>query len=161
MRFSLLDRIVDMESGKRITAVRRLRADEEYLRDHFPRFPVMPGVLMLESLYQASMWLVRCSEDFAHSAVVLREARNVKYADFVKPGQVLTVQAEILRQDAETTQLKAHGKVDDVMAVSGLLILERFNLADRFPDQAPIDNYARREMRDKFVQLCDPRTVSP
>jgi 3-hydroxyacyl-[acyl-carrier-protein] dehydratase len=38
-----------------------LRPDEDYLRDHFPLFPVMPGVLMLEAMYQASCWLIRSS----------------------------------------------------------------------------------------------------
>ncbi|MGW8257129.1 MAG: 3-hydroxyacyl-ACP dehydratase FabZ family protein, partial [Thermoguttaceae bacterium] len=67
MRFSLIDRIVDVELGVRISAVKTLSMAEEYLADHFPHFPVMPGVLMLEAMTQASAWLVRYSEDFAHS----------------------------------------------------------------------------------------------
>ena len=59
----------------------------------------MPGVLMLEAMYQASAWLVRQSEGFAHSVVILKEARNIKYADFVTPGKELVVTAEILKQD--------------------------------------------------------------
>ena len=50
-------------------------------------------------MYQASAWLVRQSEGFAHSVVVLKEARNIKYADFVTPGKELVVSAEILKQD--------------------------------------------------------------
>ena len=53
MRFTLLDRITDLRPGISITAVKTLLPDEEYLRDHFPRFPVMPGVLMLETMYEA------------------------------------------------------------------------------------------------------------
>ena len=80
MQFCLLDRVVELEPGVRITGVKRLRPDEDYLQDHFPRFPVMPGVLMLEAMYQASAWLVRQSEGFAHSMVVLKEGRG-SFAD--------------------------------------------------------------------------------
>jgi len=78
MYFSLIDKIDSLEPGKRIVATKSLSLAEEYLQDHFPNFPVMPGVLMLEALTQASAWLIRVSEDFSHSIVVLKEARNVK-----------------------------------------------------------------------------------
>ena len=63
MRFSLIDRIVELEPGERVTATKSLTMAEEYLADHFPHFPVMPGVLMLEAMTQAGAWLVRVSED--------------------------------------------------------------------------------------------------
>jgi 3-hydroxyacyl-[acyl-carrier-protein] dehydratase len=69
MRFTLLDRITDLEVGKRITASKSLSLAEEYLADHFPSAPVMPGVMMLEALVQASAWLVRVSEDFARALI--------------------------------------------------------------------------------------------
>src|SRR5437667_11677689 len=122
MRFCLLDRIVELEPGVRVTGVKRLRPDEDYLRDHFPRFPVMPGVLMLEAMYQASAWLVRQSEGFAHSVVVLKEARNIKYSDFVTPGQTLEVTAEILKQDESTTTLKVQATVNGNVAVNARLL---------------------------------------
>ena len=58
MRFTLVDRIVALEPGKTITAVKNLSLAEEYLADHFPGFPVLPGVLMLEAMTQAAAWLV-------------------------------------------------------------------------------------------------------
>ena len=69
MRFVLTDRIVELKSGESLTALKNLSLAEEYLADHFPGFPVMPGVLMLESLTQAGAWLVREMEDFAHSII--------------------------------------------------------------------------------------------
>ena len=109
MRFTLIDRIVDFEPGVRITAVKSLTMAEEYLADHFPNFPVMPGVLMLEAMTQASAWLVRLSEDFAHSMVTLKQAGNVKYGQFVEPGQTLTVTAEILSQDRRGNEAEGPG----------------------------------------------------
>ncbi|MCO6457119.1 MAG: beta-hydroxyacyl-ACP dehydratase [Pirellulaceae bacterium] len=153
MRFIQLDRITLLEPGVRIEAVKCLSLAEEYLQDHFPRFPVMPGVLMLEAMFQASMWLVRASEDFAHAVVVLKEARNVRFADFVQPGETLRVEAAILKQDASTTTLKAQGLVDDVLAVNARLVLERYNMADRLPERAPSDPRARRDMRRVFELL--------
>jgi 3-hydroxyacyl-[acyl-carrier-protein] dehydratase len=153
MRFCLLDRILELEPGVRITAIKRLRADEDYLKDHFPRFPVMPGVLMLEAMYQAGAWLVKQSEGFAHSMVVLREARNIKYSDFVTPGRELVVSAEILKQDASLTTLKAQGTIEGNIAVNGRLILERYNLADRRPSRANTDSYLRNEHRQVLGRL--------
>ena len=153
MRFCLLDRIVELEPGVRVTAVKRLHADEDYLKDHFPRFPVMPGVLMLEAMYQAGAWLVRQSEGFAHSVVVLKEARNIKYADFVTPGKELVVTAEILKQDNTITTLKTQGTIDGNLAVNGRLLLERFNLTDRFPSRRNTDPYLRAELRKVLKRL--------
>ena len=64
MRFDLLDRIIELQPGVRITAVKCLTMAEEYLADHFPNFPVMPGVLMLEAMTQAGAWLVRVERGF-------------------------------------------------------------------------------------------------
>lgn len=153
MRFCLLDRIITLDPGVKITAVKRLEPDEDYLQDHFPRFPVMPGVLMLEAMYQASAWLVRQSEGFAHSVVILKEARNVKYADFVTPGKELLVTAEIQKQDETTTTLKTQGTIDGNVAVTARLVLERFNLADRHPERRGTDPYLRDELRRVLSRL--------
>ena len=106
MEFSLLDRILELEEGVSIRAELSLGGSESYLQDHFPRFPVMPGVLMLQSMLQASIWLVRKTENFAHSVVHLKQARNVKYADFMEPGQKLTIVATILKEEEQYTTLK-------------------------------------------------------
>jgi 3-hydroxyacyl-[acyl-carrier-protein] dehydratase len=156
MRFTLLDRIVELEPGKRVKAIKALALAEEYLADHFPSFPVMPGVLMLEAMTQAGSWLIRAGEDFAHSIVVLKEARNVKYSNFVAPGQTLTVTAEILSQDERLTKLKAQGTVDGEVQLSGRLVLERYNLADERLGTADDDERVRRELRKLFALLFRP-----
>ena len=115
----------------------------------------MPGVLMLEGLFQASAWLVRESDDFAHSMVIMKEARNTKYAGFVSPGQTLTIRAEILKQDENTTTLKATGEVDGRVAVSSKLLLERFNIKDKKPDRASLDAYSIRKLKQQFALLYD------
>ncbi len=156
MRFSLIDRIEHLEPGVRITAVKALSLAEEYLADHFPGFPVMPGVLMLEAMTQAGAWLVRASEDFAHSMVVLKEASGVKYGQFVEPGQTLQVTAEIINQTDRETKLKVQGLVEGRMTVSARLVLERYDLGETQPEHRVTDAEVKQEMRGLFALLYHP-----
>ncbi|MDR3110868.1 MAG: beta-hydroxyacyl-ACP dehydratase [Planctomycetaceae bacterium] len=134
MYFSLIDRIEALESGKSIVATKSLSMSEEYLRDHFPRFPVMPGVLMLEALTQTSAWLIRVSEQFSHSMVLLKEAKNVKYGKFVQPGQTLRLTATITKQDEHFTTLRAEGTLEESTSLKAVLVLTRYNLAQNGGD---------------------------
>jgi len=154
MRFRLLDRITSLEPGKRIEAVKQLTAADGYLQDHFPRFPIMPGVLMLEAMYQAGLWLVRRTENFAHSVVMLKEARNVKFSGFVKRGQTLAVTAEIKKQDGGHSSLVTQGTVDGKVVASAKLTLEAFQLGDRFPRRAASQDYLMRKMRQQFERVA-------
>jgi 3-hydroxyacyl-[acyl-carrier-protein] dehydratase len=156
MRFSLIDRIESLEPGVKITALKALSMAEEYLADHFPKFPVMPGVLMLEAMTQAGAWLVRASEDFAHSIVVLKEAKGIKYGQFVEPGQTLHVTAEVLSQTDRETVLKARGVVDGRVTVNGRLVLERYDLAETHPEHAGTDQNIKCQMRALFALLYQP-----
>jgi 3-hydroxyacyl-[acyl-carrier-protein] dehydratase len=156
MRFTFVDRILALQPGLKITSVKCLSLGEEYLADHFPRFPVMPGVLMLEAMTEAGAWLMRVSDDFAHSIITLKEARNIVFQDFVQPGRVLTITAEILKSDARTVQLKTQGLVAGNVAVRGRLVLERYNLADTRADMAATDDYLKQSLRTQFSQLYRP-----
>ncbi|MGA2797447.1 MAG: 3-hydroxyacyl-ACP dehydratase FabZ family protein [Thermoguttaceae bacterium] len=157
MRFSLIDRIVEIEPNVRITAVKTLTMSEEYLADHFPHFPVMPGVLMLEAMTQAGAWLVRYNEDFSHSIVVLKEAVNVKYGQFLEPGQTLLVNAEILKSGETETKLKAQGVVDGRTIVSARFTLMQYNLADTRPWYEWNDQHIIEGLRNQFALLYQPR----
>lgn len=156
MRFSLIDRIVKLEKGKSITAVKNLTMAEEYLADHFPGFPVMPGVLMLESLVQAGAWLMRATEDFRWSTILLKEARAVRFNSFVVPGKTLTVTVNVHKWDGNLCILKGAGAVDETPTVNARLTLEQFNLRDKNPDLAPSDEMRIARMRELFEQLWTP-----
>src|SRR5438445_13721956 len=112
MRFNLVDQITEVELGRKLRALKNLTLAEEYLADHFPTFPVMPGVLMLQTLVEAGAWLLRISNDFRHSMIVLREAKNVKYGHFVDPGKTLVVTAELIESDGALATFKGKGKVE-------------------------------------------------
>src|SRR3990172_2295449 len=112
MRFGLVDNIVELSRGERIVAVKAVSLAEEYLADHFPTFPVMPGVLMLHALVESSAWLLRVSEDFRHSIIALREAKNVKYGNLVEPGKSLVLTVETADIDPVNATFKGKGEVD-------------------------------------------------
>jgi 3-hydroxyacyl-[acyl-carrier-protein] dehydratase len=154
MRCRLIDRITQLEPGQHIEAVKRLSATERYLEDHFPNFPIMPGVLMLEAMYQAAHWLVRKTDDFAHSMVTLKEARNVKFSGFLKPGQDLVIPPRSRSKMVLCTTLMARGEVDGKTVVSGRLIVERLELADRYPNRAASRDYLLRKVRRQFERVA-------
>lgn len=156
MRFTLIDRVVEFEPNVRISAVKTLTMAEEYLADHFPHFPVMPGVLMLEALTQAGAWLVRISEDFAHSIVVLKQANNVKYVQFVEPGQTLTVTIELVKREGGEVKLKALGTVGDRTILTARLTLACYNLADANPEHRSTDTAIRDDLRNQWALLYRP-----
>jgi 3-hydroxyacyl-[acyl-carrier-protein] dehydratase len=133
MRFNLIDRIWEVEPGRSIRAAKNLTLAEEYLADHFPTFPVMPGVLMLQTLVEAGAWLLRISDDFRFSVITLREATNVKYGTFLEPGRCLVVTAELLEQDGALAAFKGKGEVEGNQTVSARFLLTRYNLRDRNP----------------------------
>jgi 3-hydroxyacyl-[acyl-carrier-protein] dehydratase len=131
MKFSLIDNITELVPGERATAVKALTLAEEYLGDHFPRFPVLPGVLMLEGMVQTASWLVRKTEDFAHSMIQLSEARNVTYKSFLAPGQTMTIQVTAKSIDADMSKFVGSARRGDTEIVKAHLTLRHFNLADR------------------------------
>ncbi len=112
---------------------------EEYLADHFPGFPVLPGVMMLECAVETAAWLVRDHFHFACSLVVLKEARQIRYGNFVRPGQTLIVTAEVLRLEALQSEFKIRGTVGADTAIQGRIALTHLNLADGDPALAAVD----------------------
>src|ERR687885_735060 len=79
MRFNLVDGIVEVVPGRLIRVVKNLTLGEEYLADHFPTFPVMPGVLMLQTLVEAGAWLLRAADDYLPSVLAPRGGEKGKY----------------------------------------------------------------------------------
>src|SRR5438445_9737676 len=135
MRFNLIDRIVDVRPGQQIRMVKNLTLGEEYLADHFPTFPVMPGVLMLQTLVEGSAWLLRATEDFQHSVIALRDARNVKYGNFMQPGNsmIITVETADYAPANPAAVFKGKAEMDGTSTVAAKFTVTRYNLRDRNP----------------------------
>ncbi len=155
MRFSQVDRITELTPGESITAVRSLSLVEEYLKDHFPRFPVMPGVLMVEALFQTGMWLVRVTDNFQHAVVALRKTSNMKFSGFVQPGDQLVMTAKIKATNESLTRLKVSGTVNGVVAASGMITIDSYNLSDRNLGAQATDDYMKQKFRLTYKLLCN------
>jgi 3-hydroxyacyl-[acyl-carrier-protein] dehydratase len=96
---------------------------------------------------------LRVTEDFAHSVVVLKEAKNVKYSDFVAPGQTLVVTAKLKRRDGREAMFDVKGLVDGDQRVSGKLALVRYNLADDDPLREASDRYLIGDLKKSLEKL--------
>jgi 3-hydroxyacyl-[acyl-carrier-protein] dehydratase len=153
MRFNLVDRILEVQPGRLLRAVKNLTLAEEYLADHFPTFPVMPGVLMLETLVEAGAWLLRLTSDFQHSVIVLREAKNVKYGTFMEPGRQMQVTVELQEQADGLATFKGKGECDGQTTVSARLTLGYANLRDRNPALQGVDQRIIEHLRERYLVL--------
>jgi len=153
MRFILIDKIVLLEAGKRIKAVKCVSLAEEYLADHFPVFPVLPGVLLLQGLVESASWLVRETENFAHSMILLEEARNIKYKSFLSPGSQIeyTVDAKTIEEDISS--FTGIGISEGQEIVQGSFGLRHFNLADENPAMAAVDDRVIENMKKRWQLL--------
>lgn len=158
MRFHLIDRITEVQPGKLLRAYKNLALGEEYLADHFPSFPVMPGVLMLQTLVEAASWLLRLTEDYRHSVIVLREVKNVKYGTFMEPGKQMGVEVELIGTEGSRVTFKGKGEVAQQTTVSARFVVEKYNLADRDPKLAGLDQELLERLKGQ--QLFLTRSLS-
>ena len=152
MKFNLIDRIEHL-SDERIVGVKYVSLAEEYLGDHFPTFPVLPGVMMLEAITQAAAWLLHHRSGFAKSMAVLKEARNVKYGHFVAPGNALRVEVEFNKVTDAGASFKASGTVGERQALQARVELAYFNLADKHPELAAMDQRLAEHNRSRWNVL--------
>jgi len=143
VKFNLIDKVESL-SDEKIVAVKYVSLAEEYLADHFPTFPVLPGVMMLEAITQAAGWLLHHRRGFDRSMAVLKEARNVKYGSFVAPGNFLRVEVDFMKDTnaggAGGATFKAVGVVNDNQALSARVELAYFNLGEKQPELAALDS---------------------
>jgi 3-hydroxyacyl-[acyl-carrier-protein] dehydratase len=153
MRFELVDQIVEVDLGTRIVAAKTVSLAEEYLGDHFPTFPILPGVLMLEALVESAAWLVRVSENFAHSLILLSEARNVTYRSFVKPGSRMRIEVACRKLEDDRSDFNGSGRCGDTEVVKARFGLRHVNLADRSPKLAQVDRRLIQAARTRFDLL--------
>ena len=153
MKFCLVDRITSLTPGESISTIKNVSLAEEYLQDHFPGFSVLPGVLMVEAMVQTCAWLSRVTDDFAFSTLLLKQARAVKFNNFLKPGQTLHVSATMKKNEDATASFQASGTVDGTSAVSARLILSKQNLSSQRPDMASNDQRIQDAMKELYEQI--------
>lgn len=93
MRFNLIDAVLE-QSPDRIVAMKQVSQAEEYLADHFPSFPVLPGVLMLEAMAQAARQMLK-DQAGAGTRLVIAEVKALKFGNMVRPGEALRIEVSL------------------------------------------------------------------
>jgi 3-hydroxyacyl-[acyl-carrier-protein] dehydratase len=153
MRFILIDKVLELHKAKQIRTVKSVSLAEEYLADHFPAFPVLPGVLLLQGLVESATWLVRDAEDFAHSMILLEQARNVKYKSFVAPGTQVEymVQAKAIKENVSS--FTGLGIAEGQEILEARLGLRHFNLANGNAAMAAVDAVVIDNLKKRWKLL--------
>lgn len=152
MSAGLLDRILEVGTD-RIRAMKNLSYRETYLMDHFPGFPLMPGVLQLETLIQAGQWLLRERHEFPAADFLPRTFKNTRYSRFVLPGDRLEVEVELAGEKDGVFSMKGVGTVQGEKAVVARFELVRYSATwDRGLTDSERDG-RRQALRDQFRRL--------
>jgi beta-hydroxyacyl-ACP dehydratase FabZ len=116
--FLLVDRIIEMEP-ERIVGIKNVTANEPHFMGHFPEFPVMPGVLIVEAMAQcAGVLVLKSIEDRANKLVLLVAIENARFRKPVVPGDTLRMEMKIIKRKATVA------KMSGVATVNGVVVAE-------------------------------------
>src|SRR5699024_3104889 len=114
--FLLVDKVTEMEEGKRVVGLKNVSANEPFFEGHFPEYPVMPGVLILEALDQVVAIAVLDMEENKGKIGFLAGVDKCRFKKEVKPGDQLQLEVEILRMKGPIGKGKGIAKVDGKVA---------------------------------------------
>lgn len=121
--FLMIDRVVEMERLKRIVAIKNVSINEAFFQGHFPGKPVMPGVLILESMAQAGgLLLLQEIPDRDRKVLYLASMNDVKFRRPVVPGDQLRVEVEILTWKGDLCKIQAKAFVGENLATQATLM---------------------------------------
>lgn len=114
--FLLIDRVINIEENKSITAIKNVTFNEPFFQGHFPDRPIMPGVLILEALAQTGAAIVLAKEENRGKVALFVGANNVKFRRMVIPGDVLKLECRVLRYRANFGVAKCIATVENEIA---------------------------------------------
>lgn len=133
MRYLLIDRIRQLENNKRILSIKNVALSEDVFSYHFFGAPVMPGALLIESLAQAGTALLEVSSNFEKKAILIM-VKHAKFRSLVRPGDQLSVEANMTSFDGELAQMEGVIHVSDRLVMDASVV---FTLKDAAEFYAP------------------------
>lgn len=119
--FLLLDRVLELEEGKRAVGIKNVSGNEPFFQGHFPGNPIMPGVLILEALAQLGAVIVLKQEKFAGQLALFAGMEEVKFKRPVIPGDQLRLEAEIQKMRGNFGFAQGQAFVGAELAAAGLI----------------------------------------
>ncbi len=161
MKFNLVDKIESL-TDDRIVAVKYVSLAEEYLADHFPTFPVLPGVMMLEAATQSATWLMHRRTNFAKTIYGLKRSPEREIWQFrcLARGTFLRVDVEFNKPTDAGATFKVNATVADKQAFAARIELAYFNLADKQPDLAHLDARLAEHNRYRWSLIAPQHSTS-
>jgi len=114
--FLMIDKVIEIEEGKRAVAIKNVTANEEFFNGHFPDYPVMPGVLIVEALAQTGAVAMLKQEAYKGKLAFFTGIDNCRFKRQVKPGDQLRLEVEIVRIKGPIGKGKARATVDGELA---------------------------------------------
>lgn len=153
MRFILVDELISLVPGAHVHGVKTLDASEELFRDHFPGFPVVPGVILTEMMAQTAG---KCldAEDGNRGKAMLVRIQKASFRRWVRPGERAEIHAEIEASTAEYATAQCRIDVAGEEAA-------RAELMFSFVPRAAFSPEYRDEVLERFQRRVDPGTEDP
>ncbi|HHH75997.1 MAG TPA: beta-hydroxyacyl-ACP dehydratase [Phycisphaerae bacterium] len=154
MRFFMIDKIIEWDVGKAAAAIKNVAMSEDYFDDHFPRRPVMPGVLIIEGLAQVSGLLLeaslqeKCGLD---AKAVLTVLERTKFRDMVRPGDTLRYETSVVSVNKTGGKVTARA-LRDSKAVATTAMVFGFKYIDD-----PLLEVKRRELMKVWMADMEDR----
>jgi len=129
--FLLIDRVIDIQPGKSIVAVKNVTCNESFFEGHFPEVKIMPGVLIVEALAQAGgVLLYHSLADPLKKFVVLSKIQNAKFRKMVTPGDQLRLEAEIVKLRPRFCHVRGKALVSGEVVAEGEILASIVDLED-------------------------------
>lgn len=115
--FLLVDKITELEIGKRAVGIKNVTANEEFFNGHFPQYPVMPGVLILESAAQIGAVALLSMEEYKGRIALFAGVDKLRFRYQVRPGDVIVTEVELISIRRGIGKGKVISKVDGNLAL--------------------------------------------
>ena len=147
---NLVDRILSL-SDDDVVARKNLTINEDYLLDHFADYPVMPGVLMIQSVIETAGWWVKYKTGFEAFNINLRGVRNVRFANFLRPGETLKIEVKNKFFDSKEAKFQGKGFSEEKVVLS-LQFSLNYSLICKSEGRTKSDEYIK-DQREQFDLL--------
>lgn len=126
--FLLVDKIVELEEGKKAVGIKNVTVNEPFFQGHFPDYPLMPGVLIVEAMAQVGAVAMMTVEENKGKLGVFTGIDKVRFRKEVRPGDTLKMEVEMINMRRGIGKAEAKAYVGDELACSGTLM---FALVDK------------------------------